>query len=74
MNNIQINNYSEMLIFAAKEQGFNSAKQIEENFEALMLYVLSLESSFLEKMLLKANDKEIMNFMALKTYNTIEKI
>lgn len=72
MNTAQINNYSEILIFVAKEQGFNTAKEIENNFEALMLYVLSLESSFLNKMLLKANDKETMNLMALKTYKTIK--
>lgn len=72
MNTAQINNYSEILIFAAKEQGFNTAKEIEDNFESLILYVLSLESSFLNNMLLKANDKEIMNLMALKSYKTIK--
>ena len=71
MTTTQINNYSEVLILAAKEQGFNSAKEIEENFEVLMIYVLSLEYSFLKKMILKANDKENMNLFALKTYKEL---
>lgn len=68
----QINNYSEILILAAKEQGFNTAKEINDNFEALMLYILSLESSFLKKMLLKANDKQIMDLLALRAYKKLK--
>ena len=71
MNTTQINNYSEALIFVAKEQGFNTAKEIEDNFEVLLLYALSLESSFLKKMILKANEKETMNLVTLKIYKTL---
>ena len=66
-----IEKYTDALILAAKEQGFTTAEQIEENFEGLFVYVLSLEASFLNKMLLKVNDKETMNFISLKAFHTL---
>ena len=68
-----IEKYTDAIILAAKEQGFTTTEQIEENFEGLFIYVLSLEASFLNKMLLKANDKEIMNIIALKAFHTLRK-
>ena len=72
MNATQISNYSELIIFAAKEQGFNTFKEIEENFEPLLLYVLSLEQDFLKKILLQANDKKTMEQLALYFYQKLK--